>query len=166
MKFLLSYKKNVTRSKDETFRASKCIYLYIELGLLVEGLAVVALAAEVVDAVVDVVVVLVVVVHRRCDHFRALVVVHDVERRIIGAAVVLVLGQVGVRQQGGREMLEAGIVGVDDAAAAGRQVSLLRRVRPVGRCDLARRVLVRRVASCNSGFARALVSSSLPELNE
>lgn len=125
---------------------SKCdqtvSYLYIEFGLLVEDLAVVALTAEMIDAVVDIVVVLVVVL-RQGD----LVVV--VEWRIIGAAVVLVLGQVGVRQQGRRQMLEAGIVGIDDAAAARRQISFLGPVGPLGRCQLARRVLVRRVTPCN-----------------
>lgn len=138
-----------------SFTANKCStrkvkhfahkYLYIELRLLVEGLAVVALAAEMIDAVVDVVVVLVVVLR-----YHLASVMHVVERRVIGAAVVLVLGQIGVRQQGGREMLEAGVVGIDDAATAGRQVTFFRRVRPVGRCELVRRVSVRRVASCNS----------------
>lgn len=90
-------------------------YLYIKLGLLVKDLAVVALAAEVIDAVVDVVVVLVVAVPR--DY---LAVMNVVEGRIVGAAVVLVLGQIGIRQQGRRQMLEAGIVGVDDATAARR----------------------------------------------
>lgn len=115
-------------------------YLYVELGLLVEDLAVVALAAEVIDAVVDVVVVFVVVL-------RGLAVA--AERRIVGAAVVLVLGQVGVRQQGRRQMLEAGIVGVDDAAAARRQIPFLGPVGPLGRRQLARRVLVRGVTPCN-----------------
>lgn len=88
-------------------------YLYIKLGLLVKDLAVVALAAEMIDAVVDVVVVLVAVL-------RDYLAMMDVEGRIVGAAVVLVLGQVGIRQQGRRQMLEAGIVGVDDTAAARR----------------------------------------------
>jgi len=67
-----------------------------------------------IDAVVDVVVVLVAVLR---DY---LGVMDAVEGRIVGAAVVLVLGQIGIRQQGRRQMLEAGIVGVDDAAAARR----------------------------------------------
>lgn len=67
-------------------------YLYIKLGLLVEDLAIIALAAEMIDAVVDVVIVLVVVLRQRSY----LVVM---ERRIIRATVVLVLGQIGVRQK-------------------------------------------------------------------
>lgn len=89
-------------------------YLYIKLGLLVKDLAVVALTAEMIDAVVDVVIVLVAVPR---DY---LAVMNVVEGRIVGAAVVLVLGQIGIRQQGRRQMLEAGIVGVDDATAARR----------------------------------------------
>lgn len=81
-----------------------------------------------IDAVVDIVVVLVVVLRQR-GHL----VVVVVERRIVGAAVVLVLGQIGVRQQGRRQMLEAGVVRVDDAAAARRQVPFLGPVRPLGR---------------------------------
>lgn len=61
-----------------------------------------------------------------------------VVRWIIRAAVVLVLGQVGVRQQGRRQMLKAGVVGVDDAATTRWQVSLLGPVGPLGRCQLAR----------------------------
>lgn len=72
-------------------------YLYIELRFLVKGLAVVALAAEMIDAVVDVVVILVVVLRQRgrVPMLRAV-------RRVIRATVVLVLGQIGVRQQGRR----------------------------------------------------------------
>lgn len=61
-----------------------------------------------------------------------------VERRIIGAAIVLVLGQVSVREQGRRQMLEAGIVGVDDAAAARWQITLFGPVGPFGRRQLVR----------------------------
>lgn len=106
-------------------------YLYIKLGLLVKDLAVVALAAEMIDAVVDVVVVLVAVLRGY------LAVMDTVERRIVGAAVVLVLGQIGIRQQGRRQMLETRIVGVDDAAATRRQISFLGPVRPLGRRQFA-----------------------------
>lgn len=67
-----------------------------------------------IDAVVDVVVVLVAVLRGY------LAMMDTVEGRIFRTAVVLVLGQIGIRQQGRRQMLEAGIVGVDDAAAARR----------------------------------------------
>lgn len=116
-------------------------YLYIKLGLLVKDLAVVALAAEMINAVVDVVVVLVAVL---LGYFA---VMDTVEGRIVGAAVVLVLGQVGIRQQRRRQMLETGVVGVDDAAAARRQIPFLGPVGPLGRRQFARRVLVRRVTS-------------------
>lgn len=116
-------------------------HLYIELWLLVKDLAVIALAAEMIDTVVDVVVILVVVLRQRG---RFLV------RRIIGATVVLVLGQIGVRQQRRRQMLEAGVVGVDDAAAARRQISFLGPVGPVGRREFARRILLRRVTACKT----------------
>lgn len=67
-----------------------------------------------INAVVDVVVVLVVVL-------RGYIAMMDIiERRIIGTAVVLVLGQIGIRQQRRCQMLKTGIVRVDDAAAASR----------------------------------------------
>lgn len=102
-----------------------------------------------IDAVVDVVVVLVVVLRQR-DHLIVMV-----ERWIVGAAVVLVLGQVGVRQQRRRQMLEAGVVGVDDAAATRRQIPFLGPVGPFRRRQLARRVLVRRVTPCNISRLRS-----------
>jgi len=85
-----------------------------------------------IDAVVNIVVVLVIVLWYR-NHFVVVVV-----RWIIRAAVVLVLGQVGVRQQGGRQMLKAGVVGVADTATTRWQVSFLGPVGPLGRCQLAR----------------------------
>lgn len=67
-------------------------YLYVELWFLVEGFTVVPLTAEMIDAVVNVVVVLVAVL-RRC----LFVMDSGIERRVIGATIVFVLGQVGVR---------------------------------------------------------------------
>lgn len=122
----------VSKSEDRSIDHS-IEYLYVELGLLVEDFAVVPLAAEMIDAV-DVVVVLVGVLQR----LLLFLVDGRVERRVIGAAVVLVLGEVGVRQQGRRQVLEAGVVGVNDAAATRRQVPFLGPVGPLGRRQLVR----------------------------
>lgn len=60
-------------------------------------------------------------------------------------------------------MLEAGVIGVDDAATARRQIPFLGPVGPVGRRELARRVLVRRITAWNTF---SLVSASRSESTE
>lgn len=94
-----------------------------------------------IDTLVDIVVILVAVF--------AGASVDVVQTDIIRAAVVLVFGKVGVREQGRRQMLKSWIVGINDAATTRRKISLLGEIRPLGRSQLVgRRILPRRVTPC------------------
>lgn len=136
-------------------RRKQIIHLYVELWFLVKDLPLVPLAAQVIDAVLDVVVALVVVLSR-VGRSRVDVVQSDV----IGTALVLVLRQICVREKRRRQVLKTGIVGVDDAATTRRQVSFLRPVGPLGRRQFVGRVFVRGVTPC--GISRSLHIARIP----
>lgn len=149
---------NFLGQREQIIRSKKQItHLYVELWLLVKELPLVPLAAQVIDAVLDVVVALVVVALSRVGRSRVDVVQSDV----IGTALVLVLRQISIREKRRRQVLKAGIVGVDDAAATRRQISFLGPVGPLGRRQFVRRVFARRVTPC--GISRSLHIARIPD---
>ena len=131
------------------------IHLYVELWFLVKDLPLVPLAAQVIDAVLDVVVALVVVLSR-VGRSRVDVVQSDV----IGTALVLVLRQISIREERRCQVLKAGIVRVDDAATTRRQIPFLGPVGPLGRRQFVGRVFVRGVTPC--GISRSLHIARIP----
>lgn len=122
-----------------------------------------------IDTLVDIVVILVAVFAGSS--------IDVVQTDIVRAAVVLVFGKVGIREQRRRQMLKPWIVGINDAATTRRKISLLGEIRPFGRCQfVGRRILPRRVTPCKVSrslnidvykrvFARLLTDSSSRSLS-